>query len=73
MGITPGDILVCEDAVNGVEAAKIAGMKCLAIASNGRTPLLQQAGADRVVADFTEVRLEELQGLFHSPPGAPAA
>ena len=39
-------------------------MKCLAIASNGRGPLLQQAGADRVIPDFTVVNLEELQALF---------
>jgi beta-phosphoglucomutase len=60
----PGDILVCEDAVSGVEAAKRAGMKCLAIAANGRRPLLEEAGADVVVGDFTEARLAELRTLF---------
>jgi beta-phosphoglucomutase len=64
MGIEPGSILVCEDAVNGVEAAKIAGMRCLAIAANGRTPLLQKAGADKIVPDFTATSLTELRGLF---------
>ena len=64
MGIEPGNILVCEDAVNGVEAAKTAGMRCLAIAANGRTPLLQKAGADKIVPDFTATSLDELRGLF---------
>jgi beta-phosphoglucomutase len=60
----PASVLVCEDAVCGVEAAKKAGMKCLAIAANGRGPLLQKAGADRVVPDFTATNLEDLRRLF---------
>jgi HAD superfamily hydrolase (TIGR01509 family) len=64
MGVEPSGILVCEDAVNGVEAAKTAGMRCLAIAANGRTQLLQKAGADKIVPDFTATSLDELRGLF---------
>lgn len=66
LGTDPADILVCEDAVSGVEAAKRAGMKCLAIAANGRRTLLQQAGADIVVGDFTEASLAELRTLFEN-------
>ncbi len=58
------NILVCEDAINGVEAAKAAGMKCLAIAANGRGPILDKAGADLIVPDFTAVNLQELNKLF---------
>src|SRR5438045_2465793 len=36
LGVKACDVLVCEDAVNGIKAAKAAGMKCLAIAANGR-------------------------------------
>ena len=57
-------ILVCEDAVAGVLAAKTAGMKCLGIAANGRESLLKQAGADLVVKDFTHTSLESLKQLF---------
>jgi HAD superfamily hydrolase (TIGR01509 family) len=57
-------ILVCEDAVAGVLAAKTAGMKCLAIAANGRESLLKQAGADLVVKDFTFTSLETVTRLF---------
>jgi HAD superfamily hydrolase (TIGR01509 family) len=60
----PANILVCEDAVSGVEAAKAAGMKCLAIAANGRGPLLEKAGADCVVSDFSSANLDELRSLF---------
>ena len=64
MRVESSRILVCEDAVNGVEAAKSAGMKCLAIASNGRTPLLQNAGADVIVPDFTATNLKQLRELW---------
>ena len=64
MGVSPSGILVCEDAVNGVQAAKRAGMKCLGIAAPDRALLLYKAGADKIAADFTEVRLDELRGLF---------
>jgi beta-phosphoglucomutase-like phosphatase (HAD superfamily) len=57
-------ILVCEDAVAGVLAAKTAGMKSLAIAANGRESLLKQAGADLVVKDFTFTSLETVTRLF---------
>ena len=64
MGVNSREILVCEDAVNGVQAAKLAGMKCLAIAANGRGPILERAGADKIVSDFSAVTLEELKELF---------
>lgn len=64
LGLRNGEALVCEDAVCGVEAAKAAGMKCLAIAANGRAGALKAAGADRVVPDFRFARLEDLRGLF---------
>jgi HAD superfamily hydrolase (TIGR01509 family) len=64
MSVKAESVLVCEDAVAGVEGAKRAAMKCLAIAANGRGALLKQAGADCVVGDFTQVSLEELRGLF---------
>ncbi len=64
LNVDPENILVCEDAVSGVEAAKEAGMKCLAIAANGRGPLLERAGADRVVPDFTLANLADLRRLF---------
>jgi HAD superfamily hydrolase (TIGR01509 family) len=64
LGLRSGEALVCEDAVCGVEAAKAAGMKCLAIAANGSAEALKAAGADRVVPDFRFARLEDLRGLF---------
>jgi beta-phosphoglucomutase len=56
--------LVVEDAVAGVIAAKAAGMKCLAVASNGRSEMLRGAGADEVVPDFRSVRFADLLSIF---------
>lgn len=64
VGVKAEQVLVCEDAVAGVIAAKSAGMKCLGIAADGRGPRLQQAGADCVVKDFTGVRLDDVRTLF---------
>jgi len=64
MQVDAESILVCEDAVAGVLAAKAAGMKCLAIAANGSGAKLQDAGADLVVEDFTKTMLEEVSSLF---------
>jgi beta-phosphoglucomutase len=62
--VKASSILVCEDAVSGVIAAKIAGMKCLAIAANGIGPKLKEAGADLIVDDFTKANLNDLSKLF---------
>jgi len=62
--VAADSVLVCEDSLAGVTAAKAAGMKCLAIAANGRGPLLKSAGADAVATDFTATSLESLYSLF---------
>jgi len=62
--VTPARILVCEDAVAGVLAAKSAGMRCLGIAANGRESMLKQAGADMVVKDFSHTNLDNVTRLF---------
>src|SRR6266852_1554773 len=64
LAVHAANALVCEDAVAGVQAAKSAGMRCLAIASNGRGPVLSKAGADMVIPNFTSLKLEELRPLF---------
>jgi beta-phosphoglucomutase-like phosphatase (HAD superfamily) len=62
--IEPDQILVCEDAVAGVLAAKTANMKCLAIATQDREYLLREAGAGLVVNDFTQTSLNNVSQLF---------
>jgi beta-phosphoglucomutase len=62
--IDPSRILVFEDAVAGVLAAKNAGMKCVGIAATGRELSLKQAGADLVMNDFAGTTLNDLRPLF---------
>ena len=60
LGIAPTDCVVIEDAIKGIEAAKSAGMRCLAVA---QTFLAGQLGAlDRVRPAVTSVTLSDLLG-----------
>ena len=64
LGSPYSDLLVCEDAISGVQAAKAAGIRCLGIADHARADELLEAGADRVVANFASTSLPELEELF---------
>jgi HAD superfamily hydrolase (TIGR01509 family) len=64
LGLAPRCLLVVEDAVSGVKAAKSAGMKCLGIAADGLGEKLRAAGADHVVRDYRELGLQQVRRLF---------
>ena len=64
LNLAARNLLVVEDAVSGVKAAKAAGMKCLGIAANGRGGDLMAAGADHVIPDYSEISLQAVQQLF---------
>ena len=52
IGVEPSHCLVVEDAINGVEAAKAAGMYCLALTTNFNAAQLKQA--DWIRRDLSE-------------------
>ncbi len=62
------DCLVFEDAVAGVQAAKAAQMKCIAIGFVGHHPeeKLRQAGADRVVHTLEELTCQKILQLIQN-------
>lgn len=62
--IHPEDLLVFEDSVSGVRAARAAGMECLGIADNSRAEELRMAGAKCIVEDFLKLTLPEIYKLF---------
>ncbi len=61
LGIKPENCLVFEDAVNGVKAAKAAGMKCIAITTSfGKKDL---KGTDLIIDSFEGFNLEIIDKL----------
>jgi len=61
LGVPPAFCTVIEDAVNGIAAAKAAGMRCIAVATSFPRAKLTQA--DRVRTSIQEVTLADLQGF----------
>lgn len=60
--LSSDEIVVFEDAMLGVEAARNGGMRCVGIARKGDEDILKKA--DIVVSDLSEVNYGELKGLF---------
>ncbi len=54
-GTAPADCFVVEDALNGIAAAKAAGMKCIAIASTFAEDLLEKEQPDFICKKVTDV------------------
>lgn len=60
LGVQPSECVVVEDAVNGVQAAKAAGMRCVAVAHSFTPEKL--AGADVIRSAIAEVTIQDLIG-----------
>lgn len=60
--VEPANCVVFEDAVAGVEGAKRAGMKCVAVTNTHPASRLQEA--DLVVDSLEKVTVERVAGLF---------
>ncbi len=61
LGLRTFQCVVVEDAVNGVQAAKSAGMRCVAVAQT--FPADRLTGADLVCASIADVGLHDLTGF----------
>ena len=69
--ITRSRVIVIEDSLAGIEAAKAAGLRCAAVAHSYSAEKLRAAGADIVVQHLAEL-IDEL--LDHEPsPHGPAS
>ena len=64
LGWAPARSVVFEDALVGIEAARNAGMKVIAVATTHPAESLRQA--DRVVRRLDELKMEDLQALVDS-------
>lgn len=58
LGVSPPECTVVEDAVNGIQAAKAAGMRCIAVASSFSPDQLQEA--DVIRDRIANLRLSDL-------------
>jgi len=58
LGVAPGECVVIEDAVNGIQAARAAGMRCVAVAQT--FPAGRLAEADLVRPRIEDVTLADL-------------
>ena len=72
LGVKPADCAVFEDSFVGIEAAKRAGMKCVAVASTfSAEDLRRETHADLIVPSFEGVSLQTLQHLFNGAGNSP--
>ena len=65
LGIEAARCVVFEDAPSGVQAAKSAGAKCVAVTNT--VPAEQLCGADLICDSLTEVSLSIVRGLADTP------
>ena len=62
LGVLPLNCLVIEDAVVGVQAAKAAGMKCVAVTTTN--PAEKLVDADVVLSNLAELTVDHVQMFF---------
>jgi HAD superfamily hydrolase (TIGR01509 family) len=66
MGIIPAHCVVIEDAPSGVQAAKAAGAKCIAVTNSTSADKLQEAGL--VCDSLEQIDIETIQKLIDKLP-----
>jgi HAD superfamily hydrolase (TIGR01509 family) len=64
LGLQPKDCIVIEDSLAGLEAARRAGMKCIAVATTN--PAQALGGADLVVDRLDQLKIEDFEKLIES-------
>jgi beta-phosphoglucomutase len=66
LGLPPARCIVMEDAPVGIQAAKAAGMRAIGVTFIAHHPAekLRGAGADLVVPNLQDVKVEQLRGLL---------
>lgn len=63
LGLAPYECIVFEDAEAGIEAAKRAGMKVVALATTFDREFLATTDADMIIGDFRDISVEQLRTL----------
>lgn len=55
IGANPAECIVVEDAINGIQAAKAAGMRCVAVTTSFSRELLEKEQPDYIINDIGEL------------------
>ena len=63
LGLSPEECVVFEDAEAGIEAAKRAGIKVVALATTFDRSFLERTDADLIIDDFTDISVDMLRTL----------
>lgn len=71
LGVAPVCCCVVEDAVSGVQAAKAAGMRCIAVTTSFDADELLSAGADCVRPGLANIRLSDFMRVADPSASAP--
>lgn len=63
LGLQPSECIVFEDAEAGIESAKSAGMRVVALATTFDREFLATTDADLIINDFRDITVEQLREL----------
>ena len=63
LNLEPAVCLVLEDATNGIDSAKTAGCKCIAVINNN-TPPQDRSHADKIINSLDELSLDMVKTLY---------
>lgn len=66
LGLSADECVVFEDAEAGIEAAKRAGMKVVALATTFDRAFLENTDADLIINDFRDITVEQLRELVEA-------
>lgn len=66
LGLRAEECIVFEDAEAGIEAAKRAGMRVVALATTFSREFLQQTDADYIIDDFRDINIELLRSIHNA-------
>ena len=66
LGLKPSECIVFEDAEAGIEAAKRAGIKVIALATTFDRDFLKGTDADMIIDDFRDIDVATMRQLIEA-------
>ncbi len=61
LNVPPSQAMAFDDAPAGIQSARLAGMRCIGVSSNGLSRQLLENGAERVIPDFVGLSYDLLE------------